>query len=226
MKKYVFLGLILFTAVTLFGCGEKTTAISNPTDTSTASKSTINDNTDSESTISNSAESSSQPLASSAASNEIEESNGVKNPSTDIKDLNFQRYWANDDFFDLKAYAEDHGYEYQCIVVQMGLNNDGSPIMAYTAYLQSMDKDAWLVLALNGFSVGHVSGGKSELFDFKKGPRNIRVDCDNDKILVQNEVISALPEIIDLLDNAKGKKDILKGSRFESGFEPGFFESN
>ena len=232
MKKYVFLGLILFTAVTLFGCGEKTTAISNPiksTDTSTVAEGTVNDNTDSESTISNSAESSSQPPASSLASSEAEESNGAKNPSTGAKDLSngdFQRYWVDDDFFDLKSYAENRGYEYQGIVVQMGLNNDGSPIMAYTAYLQSMDKDAWLVLALNGFSVGHVSGGKSELFDFKKGPRNIRVDCDNDKILVQNEVISALPEIIDLLDNAKGKKDILKGARFESGFEPGFFESN
>ena len=123
MKKYVFLGLILFTAVTLFGCGEKTTAISNPTDTSTASKSTINDNTDSESTISNSAESSSQSPASSLASSEAEESTDTKDLGNDIKDLNFQRYWANDDFFDLKAYAKDHDYEYQCIEVQIGIDN-------------------------------------------------------------------------------------------------------
>lgn len=226
MKKYVFLGLILFTAVTLFGCGEKTTAISNPTDTSTASKSTINDNTDSESTISNSAESSSQSPASSLASSEAEESTDTKDLGNDIKDLNFQRYWANDDFFDLKTYAEDHGYEYQCIVVQAGFDDDGNLITTHTAVLQSMDKDAMLILALNGFSVGHVSGGKFELFEFKKDPRNIRVDYDDEKILVQDDVIFALPEIISLLDNAKGKKDILKGSRFESGFEPGFFESN
>ena len=180
--------------------------------------------------MTNSAESSSQPLASSVASNEIEESNGVKNPSTDAKDLNngdLQRYWVDDNFFDLKAYAEDHDYEYQCIEVQIGIDNDGNPIIITRgAYLQSMDKDAWLALTLNGFSVGHVSGGKDKLFQFKKGPKNIRVDYDNDKILIQDEVISALPEIISLLDNAKGKKDILKGSRFESGFEPGFFESN
>lgn len=226
MKKYVFLGLILFTAVTLFGCGEKTTAISNPTDTSTASKSTINDNTDSESTISNSAESSSQSPASSLASNETEESTDTKDLDNGIKDLNFQSYWVDKDFFDLKAYAKDHDYEYQCIEVQIGIDNDGNPIITRGAYLQSMDKDAWLALTLNGFSVGHVSGGKFELFEFKKDPRNIRVDYDNEKILIQYEVISALPEIISLLDNAKGKKDILKGSRFESGFEPGFFESN
>ena len=229
MKKYVFLGLILFTAVTLFGCGEKTTAISNPiksTDTSTVAEGTVNDNTGSESTISNSAESSSQSSASSLASNETEESTDTKDLGNDIKDLNFQRYWVDDDFFDLKAYAEDHDYEYQCMEVQIGIDNDGNPIITRGAYLQSMDRDAWLVLALNGFSVGHVSGGKSELFDFKKGPRNIRVDYDNEKILVQDKVIFALPEILDLLDNAKGKKDILKGSRFESGFEPGFFESN
>lgn len=226
MKKYVFLGLILFTAVTLFGCGEKTTAISNPTDTSTASKSTINDNTDSESTISNSAESSSQSPASSLASNETEESTDTKDLGNGIKDLNFQSYWVDKDFFDLKAYAKDHDYEYQCIEVQIGIDNDGNPIITRGAYLQSMDKDAWLALTLNGFSVGHVSGGKDKLFQFKKGPKNIRVDYDNEKILIQYEVISALPEIISLLDNAKGKKDILKGSRFESGFEPGFFESN
>lgn len=229
MKKYVFLGLILFTAVTLFGCGEKTTAISNPTDTSTASKSIINDNTDSESTISNSAESSSQPPASSLASSEAEESNGAKNPSTGAKDLNngdFQRYWANDDFFDLKAYAKDHGYEYQCIVVQAGFDDDGNLITLHNAVLESMDKDARLILALNGFSVGHVSGGGFGRFEFKKDPRNIKVDYDDEKLLIQDDVIFALPEIISLLDDTKGKKDMLKGSRFESGFEPGFFESN
>lgn len=229
MKKYVFLGLILFTAVTLFGCGEKTTAISNPTDTSTASESTIDENTNSESTISNSAESSSQSPASSLVSNETEESNGAKNPSTGAKDLSngdLQRYWVDEDFFNLKAYAEDHDYEYQCIEVQIGIDNDGNPIIARSAALQSIDKDAMIILSSDWFLVRHVSGGKDESFYFKKSPRKIRVDYDNEKILIHNEVISALPEIIDLMDNAKGKKDILKGSRFESGFEPGFFESN
>jgi lipoprotein len=226
MKKYVFLGLILFTAVTLFGCGEKTTAISNPTDTSTASKSTINDNTDSESTISNSAESSSQSPASSLASNETEESTDTKDLGNDIKDLNFQRYWVDDDFFDLKAYAEDHGYKYQCIVVQAGFDDDGNLITTHNAVLESMDKDARLILVLNGFSVSHVSGGGFGSFEFKKDPRNIKVDYDDEKLLIQDDVIFALPEIISLLDDTKGKKDMLKGSRFESGFEPGFFESN
>lgn len=226
MKKYVFLGLILFTAVTLFGCGEKTTAISNPTDTSTASKSTINDNTDSESTISNSAESSSQSPASSLASNETEESTNTKDLDNGIKDLNFQRYWVDDDFFDLKAYAEDHGYKYQCIVVQAGFDDDGNLITTHNAVLESMDKDARLILVLNGFSVSHVSGGGFGRFEFKKDPRNIKVDYDDEKLLIQDDVIFALPEIISLLDDTKGKKDMLNGSRFESGFEPGFFESN
>ena len=226
MKKYVFLGLILLTAVTLFGCGEKTTAISNPTDTSTASESTIDENTNSESTMPNSAESSSQSPASSLASNETEESTDTKDLDNGIKDLNFQSYWVDDDFFDLKAYAEDHGYKYQCIVVQAGFDDDGNLITTHNAVLESMDKDARLILVLNGFSVSHVSGGGFGSFEFKKDPRNIKVDYDDEKLLIQDDVIFALPEIISLLDDTKGKKDMLKGSRFESGFEPGFFESN